>query len=136
MTETTELPRIVPPFSPIAFTVALIGAPLLVTLVGGVFLIPIAALIFGGPVYLIAGTPVLLWMVGRYPPAFDTYACAGLITNMLIFLLVCILTSSITKGTVDLEPLALILIWGTAFAPIWAGTFGYLYARFTRSNPT
>lgn len=134
MTETTELPRTVPPFSPIAFTAALIGAPLLVTLVGGVLLIPIAALIFGGPVYLIAGTPVLLWMIGRFPPEFENYALAGLLTNLAL-LTVAGLLQEIPQSSIPIDTVGFLLP-GVIFAPLWAGTFGYLYARFTRSNPT
>ena len=134
MTETTELPRTVPPFSPIAFTAALIGAPLLVTLVGGVLLIPIAALIFGGPVYLIAGTPVLLWMIGRFPPEFENYALAGLLTNLAL-LTVAGLLQEIPQSSIPIDTVWFLLP-GVIFAPLWAGTFGYLYARFTRSNPT
>ena len=134
MTEMTEVSEIVPSFAPVAFTAALIAAPVLVTLVTGVFLIPIAALILGGPVYLIAGTPVLLWMVGRFPPDFETYALGGLLTNLALLAV----ASLLLLPTPDAAPAEALwfLLPGVIFAPIWAGTFGYLYARFTRSNPT
>ena len=46
---------------PVAFFIALFGAPLLVALLGfWAFFIPIFALVFGGPIYLLLATPALL----------------------------------------------------------------------------
>lgn len=130
MTNTTDKP---PPFDIIAFVGALICAPIAVTLVTGVTIIPIFALVFGAPAYLIFGTPVLLWMVGRYPPATMRYALAGLLVNAMlcgvIFLADRYLPTA--KDSALSETLSLAL-WGLLFAPIWAGTFAPLYRRFNR----
>ena len=51
---------------PVAFFVALIGGPLLVTAATLWLVIPVFALMLGGPLYLAIGTPLLLWHLGRH----------------------------------------------------------------------
>lgn len=117
------------PFGPIAFTSALVLAPIVVTVLTCFLLIPIAALLIGGPVYLAIGTPVLLWMVGRQPPTFGPYALAGLLGNVALIVF--------AYASISLQPAAIrtyegmtLAYWGLPFAPLWAGTFALLYRRF------
>lgn len=117
------------PFGPIAFTSALILAPIVVTLLTCFLLIPIFALIMGAPVYLAIGTPVLLWMVGRYPPSFGPYALAGLLGNLALIAFAYIAISLQPEASRTHEGMTL-AYWGLPFAPLWAGTFALLYRRF------
>ncbi len=111
------------PFDPIAFCLALIGAPIIFTLLTFYLLIPIVALFFGLPFYLAIGTPVLLWMVGRYHPSFLTYAFAGLMVNIGLFFIVRLAeaTAVISSHTSEL------FVFGLIFGPLWAGLFAVLY---------
>lgn len=129
MTNVTDKPL---PFDIVAFVCALISAPIVVTLVTGVTIIPIFALVFGAPLYLIVGTPTLLWMVGRYPPQFFPFALAG-ITSIIVLLggtavlhLICP-----DLGAVEYQPY---LMMGAVFAPLWAGTFAPLYRAWNRQS--
>lgn len=128
MTEITEMK--VAPFDPVAFVGALVLAPLAVTVITAITLIPIAALILGGPVYLIVGTPTLLWMVGRYPPVFSTYALAGVL-GMFALLAIAGLFH-LARPEQGADELVAIFLWGVVFAPLWAGTFAPFYRRFNR----
>lgn len=129
MSEITAIQDKPLPFGPIAFASALILAPITVTLLTCFLFIPIAALIIGGPVYLAIGTPVLLWMVGRYPPRFWPYALAGLLGNLALI--------AFAYAAISLQPAEIrtyegmtLAYWGLPFAPLWAGTFAFLYRRF------
>lgn len=123
MTEITETKPL--PFDPVAFVAALVLAPFLVTLVTCITIIPVFALVIGGPIYLIVGTPTLLWMVGRFPPVFSPFALAGL-TAMVVLVVLAAVANLIRpeQGWGEMIP---IFLWGFVFAPIWAGTFAPLY---------
>lgn len=129
MSEITATPDKPLPFGPVAFTSALILAPIVVTGLTCFLLIPVFALLFGSPVYLAIGTPVLLWMVGRYPPRFLPYAFAGLLGNiaLIAFAYTAISLQPETSRTYEGMTLA---YWGLPFAPLWAGTFALLYRCF------
>ena len=129
MSETTATTDKTLPFGPIAFTSALILAPIIVTGLTCFLLIPIFALIMGGPVYLAIGTPVLLWMVGRYPPQFWPYAFAGLLGNLALIAFAYIAFSLQPAEFRTYEGMTL-AYWGLPFAPLWAGTFALLYRCF------
>ena len=114
------------PLDPIAFFAALILAPFIVTLMTFYLLVPIAALIFGLPIYLAFGTPVLLWMVGRKPPVFAVYAWAGLLADLgLVYL-----SFALATWSEAFEKLGTIAVMGLIFAPLWAGCFAWLYRSF------
>lgn len=133
MTETTAINE-APTFGPAAFTLALILAPLGITLISAPLVIPLFALALGGPVYLAAGAPMLLWMVGRYPPGFGTYALAGLALNVTLFSLLTLLGAVFPPDQAG-SPTGLglfYLIFGSVFAPLWTGTFAIFYRRMNR----
>lgn len=121
-------------FGPAAFAAALILAPLVVTLLGSPLVIPLFALAFGGPVYLAAGTPSLLWMVGRHPPRFDSYALAGFALNTALFgTLVLVGRLLLPDRPGNLRELGIFyLMFGSVFAPLWTGTFAAFYRRMNR----
>lgn len=130
MTKSTDVPL---PFDAVAFAGALIGGPVLVTVVLCWMFIPIFALIFGGPVYLVIGTPVMLWMVRRFPPTARYFAVAALIANIALCTLILAadrwLPSFQAAGYGETFAFA---AWGVIFGPLWAGTFAPLYRRFNR----
>ena len=133
MTEISEIK--VHPFDPAAFVAALVLAPVTVTLITCLTIIPIFALVLGGPVYLIVGTPVLLWMVGRYPPVFSTFALAGLLGNFALIGLAG--TYHLVRPDQGGSQLLSILLVGVIFAPLWAGTFAPIYRWLNRmARPT
>ncbi|GHC55881.1 hypothetical protein [Neogemmobacter tilapiae] len=116
------------PLDPIAFFAALVLSPFVVTLMTFYLLVPMRALILGLPVYLALGTPVLLWMVGRYPPVFATYAGAGLVVNLALVIF-CRWLAEFRDG---MELMTVLATIGFLFAPLWAGCFAWLYRSFYR----
>ena len=130
MTEITEYKE-ARPFDVIAFTAALICAPLVVTALTFVAVIPVFALILGAPLYLVIGTPTLLWMVGRYPPRFVPYALAGLGSILALMALMGLL--NIARPDLRVSELFGFLVAGSVFAPLWAGTFAPLYRWWNRA---
>jgi hypothetical protein len=129
-----------PPLNPVAFAMALVAAPILVTLCTfWIAFIPVFALIFGGPVYLLAGTPVLLVMSLKVPLTPGRCAWAAFLT--IVVLTVVVAAANIQMRATPYEGNALVaelggyLMFGAfcaIFATIWAATFGVLYARFCR----
>jgi hypothetical protein len=121
------------PFDIVAFVAALIAAPLLVTFFTCYLFVPIAALIIGGPVYLVIGTPILLWMVGRYPPTFWWFALAGFLANAALCVMLVAATKVLPAGqNIVSGDMIYMAYWGLLFAPIWAGTFAPLYRNWNR----
>lgn len=118
-------------FDPVAFVAALVSAPVLVALLGfWALFIPIGAAIFGGPIYLVFGTPVLLWMVTRFPPEAGIFACAGLLVQSALTIGLAIAARLLPLSqAADLLPAAL---FGMVFAPIWGAVFIKLYRRWYR----
>jgi hypothetical protein len=116
------------PFDPIAFCIALIGAPIAFTILTCVFLIPIVALIIGLPFYLAIGTPVLLWMAGRYPPFFWIYFLAGGLGSGVLF------GASSMAAAVEAGNLQFNNLWpfGLFFGAFWSGFFALLYRSLHR----
>jgi len=115
--------------NPIAFFLALICAPLLVTLFSFWTVIGLFALPFGIVPYLAIGTPVLLWAVGRIKPRFWTYAFLGLVGNMVLAVVIVLIALPENNGADALDMTLFFVGFGLIFAPLWAGTFGSLYAK-------
>ncbi len=132
MTEITAKlePRLWRPIDPVAFFAALIAAPLLVTLATFWLLIPIAALVMGGPLYLVVGTPVLLWYLGRHPPDPGAVALVAVAANLAALAIAALLLHA-TGNRVELEALAWLYgCFGSLFAALWGAVFAGLYQRF------
>lgn len=119
---------------PVAFALALILAPIFTgVLFFWALLIPVFAVAFGAVPYLIFGTPVLLWMVSRYPPEAKTFAVGGLLA--LAFFALCILVlSELNAPLLPREPgfIAFLICWGIPFSMGWFAAFAILYRRFYR----
>lgn len=117
---------------PVAFFAALIGGPLLFTgLTFAAFFVPIAALIFGGPMYLIIGTPLLLWYLRSNDG--DPNALALLAFKVMAFSLM--LVALIAAVTSDKQVFG-VGLWftgfGMIFGPAWAYFFGLVYQYMRR----
>jgi hypothetical protein len=117
---------------PRAFFGALIAAPFLVALLSfWAFLIPVFAIAFGGPIYLILGTPALLWALSYKDWSPANYAAfgAGVFSVAAgIFL----------RGAAYLERdpevlgLAWLILLGAFFAAVWSNAFAHIYNKFKR----
>ncbi|WP_415921379.1 hypothetical protein [Tateyamaria sp. SN6-1] len=115
---------------PVAFAKALILAPLLVAGAGfWIILIPVFAAVFGGPIYLIVGTPVLMVYLHYAEGSAAGAAALAFVTTAVGALGLLAVTS-----LHDLRPyndgLIIWILFALAFAPIWGATFGYLYNRW------
>ena len=116
---------------PVAFVLALFGAPILVTLATFWAFIPIFALIYGAPAYLICGTPALLWYLRRYEAKPIPIGLLALAVNTAT--LPILLWTDILPGRQDLgSTLAMFGGFGGIFAFLWGCVFGWLYSQFRR----
>jgi len=116
---------------PIAFFLALIGAPLIVALVGfWILLIPVFAIGFGAIPYLTIGAPMLIWGLHRFGPNTTILGSLGALV-VVIFLGV---LSELRVNNTDLHPQIKILpdlaLFCTVFAALWSGVFSILYRWF------
>lgn len=117
---------------PVAFAIAFVGGPLFVALVGSPALfIPVAALIWGGPVYLALGLPLLLIYLQRHPCTPSRIAKLGLCAMLVLVPVICI--AAIFQADAYVVFLALIfVVFGLIFAPLWGLTFGWIYRGLAR----
>lgn len=117
---------------PVAFFAALIGGPLVFTgMTFAAFFIPVAALLFGGPLYLIVGTPLLLWYLRRNDG--DPNALAALAFKVMAFSLLLVLAIAAITGKEQLFGVGLWFTgFGMIFGPAWAYFFGLIYQRLRR----
>ena len=118
---------------PVAFFLALVLAPLYVTALSfWMFLVPVGALIFGGPVYLVLGTPVLLWHLAHHPAQPDRIAGLAMAT-VAIAAIPALAALALLQGW-PRNPGSLLLIGAFAlvFAGLWGAAFGWLYPKFRK----
>ena len=113
------------------FLIAFIGAPLLVTLLTFWAFVPLYALVFGGPLYLIAGLPLTAWYLRNRHPSWIELILLSQACQLLqvpIFLSIVLYV-----GDWDmLEVLPTLLFFGAIFALIWISTFLLLYLLLAR----
>ncbi|QUJ75601.1 hypothetical protein KDD17_11615 [Sulfitobacter albidus] len=117
---------------PVAFAVALIGGPVIFTLFSfWALFVPIFALAMGGPVYLLLGTPLLMWHLRHNegdPSDLGWLAFKTMVVGMLAAILAALVT-----GNEDLFGLGMFYSgFGMIFAPAWAYFFGVIYRRLRR----
>ena len=123
----------------VRFTASLLGAPALLAAIGGVLLalpplnfvglILLMATVMGGPVWLLLGTPALIWLIRRGTTWTFSYAACAFVGNLLSPILAIGGASLIGgNGTSDAWHLAqLYLGFGCVFAPLWTVLFVALY---------
>lgn len=122
-----------PTFRSPRFLLAFITAPLLVTLLTFWAIIPLYALIFGGPLYLIAGLPLAAWYLRRYP----FRALPMLLLAQACQLLQIPLFGVFALYTGDwymLTPLPAFVTFGALFAVIWTCAFILLYRLLAKAE--
>ncbi|MBM7066058.1 hypothetical protein [Actibacterium sp. 188UL27-1] len=116
---------------PVAFTLALIGAPCLVTLLTFWAVIPIFALGMGAPLYLLFGTPVMWRALRRGHRRKAYFAWLGFKTNAVASI-VAFPILALFEGQPDIADALgiciLFLAFGSIFAPLWGAVFAWLYA--------
>ncbi|MEM6587495.1 MAG: hypothetical protein AAF641_03535 [Pseudomonadota bacterium] len=116
---------------PRAFIFALIGAPLIIGFLFFWLLIPLVAVVMGGPFYLLTATPVMLWWLGRYQPHFGAAALLGFVSNLAVVGVIYLL--HLTHPSLRYDNVAeMYFTFGSIFAPIWAGAFALLYQSWRR----
>ncbi len=116
--------------NPTAFLFALIGAPIVVTVCSFWTVIGLFALPVGAIPYLVIGTPILLWAVGRIKPAFGAYALLGIYGNLFMAACFVFIAVPMVGVTETVQIISIYVAFGMIFAPLYAGTFGWLYAAF------
>lgn len=121
---------------PVAFTAALILAPIVFALLTfWAFLVPVAAVFFGGIPYLLIGGPVLWSTLQRFGPDANMIGpalAAHLIGTPLLTFVGLSLVDTPTRIEDHLSGIAFMTGFGLIFAPFWGLTFGLLYRKFTR----
>ena len=116
--------------NPTAFLLALIGAPIVVTVFSFWTIIGLFALPMGIIPYYVIGTPTLLWAVGRIKPKFCEYALLGICGNAAMAIGGALILVPMV-GAREAEAILLVFVgFGMIFAPLYAGTFGWLYGAF------
>lgn len=116
---------------PVAFFVALIGAPLMMTAATFWLLIPVAALAFGGPVYLAVATPVLLWHLGRHEPKRERIMGLAALSILVLYFGM----SALALVTLDRSLFKIANFYcgsGLLFALLWSAPFSWLYRTLRR----
>ena len=112
-----------------AFFFALIIAPISVAVLGcWILLMPVIALIIGGLPYLFIGGPVMAVFLRYRKPSIGAFALLGVITNFATHVLARVLIGAgyMTEYSLRVD---FVFMWGMVFAPIWAGTFAYIYCK-------
>ena len=92
-------------------------------------MIPVMAVLFGGPLYLLIGIPVLLVDMRRNTVTSGRWAMLAFTS----FILLCQPMYFFTALTDTNQSIpGFFLIFGSVFAPIWGAVSGYIYGRFER----
>ena len=135
LAERLAKPRAVQPkhiIDPVAFGLALVLSPLLITaFTFWMLFIPVFALVFGGPIYLIVATPTLLWYLRHYPAEPTRIGVLALFA-VFALLALALIAARFTPYRDTAEGFAFLLSFGVMFGPIWAGFFAILYNKWRR----
>ena len=119
---------------PVAFVVALIGAPILVGLIGFWAVVPIFAIGFGAPTYLTFGTLFLFLALHSGTDTLDRLALWASIANLASAPAIWVAIRIGWGESADDAWFAtqFTVGWGLIFAPLWGLVFGWLYRVFRR----
>ena len=123
-----------PPFGWVRFLAAFIAAPLIVTALTYWAMVPVFALMLGGPLYLVAGLPLAAWYLRRHPFRVLPVLALGQACQWLqvpVFLA----ASWLREDPGMLEALPAFLGMGALFAFLWTGTFIALYRLLAPRGP-
>ena len=122
------------PVDPVAFVVALIGAPILVGLIGFWAVVPIFAIGFGAPTYLTFGALFLFLALHSGADTLDRLAFWASIANLASAPAIWAAMHIGWGESADDAWFAtqFTVGWGLIFAPLWGLVFGWLYRLFRR----
>ena len=111
------------PVARVRFALSLIGAPILVGLLGTpLLLIPPFAVLFGGVPYLLSAGPAF-WIALRHGVTeWFKFALIALILNLIVTPVFALLIE--LNGDLAM----FMVLFGMVFAPVWGAVFGWLYA--------
>lgn len=114
---------------PLAFVLAFVGAPLVPATLLFWLLIPPFAVLFGGPVWIVLGLPVLLWQMPKTGPDAGKIAPLAFVGNLLAT--GAIYGYAVLTHNHDAEAFLWIYgIFGSVMAPAWGACFAWLYRAF------
>lgn len=115
---------------PVAFFKALILTPFIVAAAGfWALFIPVFAVVFGGPIYLVFGTPILMiYLHYRVGSAYEIAMLAFATTA--VGALILMVTESVFAWGLAISGVNVFVLIALAMAPIWGVTFGYFYNRW------
>lgn len=118
---------------PVAFVIALVFGPILFTiLTSWALFIPIFALVFGGPIYLLVGTPVMLVYLRRNRALPGKLALLALYAVLGLFAATAV-AGLIAPRSINTDKIIPFLLPGLIFGPAWAVSFTLLYNRLRRA---
>jgi len=121
---------------PVAFTLALVLTPLIVGVLGApVLLIPTFAVVFGGPAYLLIGTPLMWAALRRGKTDPDYFFGLGLKTIAAIaapLALFALGQMTLEGRPGELGTLATTFAIFTAISAVMAGVWGAMFASLYR----
>ena len=130
ISKNTDLPGARYAIDPVAFAKALILAPLIIAAIGfWALMIPVFAVLFGGPLYLIIGTPVLMVYLHYAKGSPSGAALLGFL-SVVVCALPIVLYLSVAGPFRYWDGIFFWVIFALLFGPLWGGTFGYLYNRW------
>ena len=152
MTEICEIAKVANRYTidPVAFFIALFGAPILFALpgaailltgwptgstpfapFGAVAIISLFAVLFGGAPYLIIGGPLLVYTLHRQEPNSGKFALLGFAANFLTpFLVAPFIVMAGSFRSIGF--VFFVFAFGVIFAPLWSSVFAVLYRKFRR----
>lgn len=118
---------------PIAFASALILAPLFIGLLfAWAAMVPVLAIPFGMPLYLLIGLPGFLLLLSRGITRKRYFALAGVGFNLLAAIVLAALF--VWPNTHELYVLLIYAALGCIHAALWSAMFCALYHRFRRER--
>lgn len=117
---------------PVAFSVALFGAPFLFAVFTcWALFIPVAAIAYGGLPYLAFGGPTLMWVLSKGDPDYLDVMALSVIPVLLGIIAAGVYAAYM--GDKQFFNIALFFGgFGLFFAPAWTATFLALYRRLRR----
>lgn len=117
----------------IAFGVALIFGPVIfAALTFWAYYIPVIALLLGGPVYLLFGTPLLIWYLHRFTPKVWQISLLAL-ASLGLLVPFAVIFSLVTGMRNPFDMMRFYLFFGVFFAPLWGYCFAHLYICLARN---
>ncbi len=127
-----QIPRTRYLIDPLAFCMALIGAPLAVAALGfWALLIPVIAVVMGGIPYLVIGTPILLYLLPRYGTEGGRIAATAFAT-VSIGLLAIVFAMTLSPDNEGLSTYLFFGSFGLIFGPLWGLAFAWIYRKTAR----